>query len=1240
MEILQAVDYEQLFGYYELYMENTLDRQKGRTHFEQQGHSIHIKFLDGKNIIFSIHASGGRNAYLVTFKHLKKKNTYLPKCECPQFEGYKSCKHIAAIALWFDENYPDGLTITNKENGSITIQDSVKNLHPKTWTAEIAPIQLLQYFSLQPAKEIQNRKFDLPANFINDSFQINIPAWYSDHWETEIKYMGDNHFAFHCRCRDPKPCKHFTGLIHYHNINLIQRLIQSQNFEKEKKKAIEESGIPIHYLDRIRFEANILGEVSINKNSLMTISTDNIAMLVNNINYFDTDEKTNVTYISSFRTAIVENNTNNKIQLPYLWKVASKTRKKTKDSFEIVDSKYMNPEFWKYLPEMFRDSIIPVELVQESILRMKPNFHTNSALNQLMNELRKLHIAAKSFWDYACQINELVHVSYVNGTSRKKIEVLKPFPGLAKMEIIYIRHHNYGEIDFNLIYEDQVIPGSSLTEVYRGLYRDDRYLYMLNVEDQMTLALYRPASSQLVLKQALESFDAEILPRLKNRFVVKESLPDLLDDQPDPIPVIHLSSFDQKFIMIRLNFRYFDTEIHWKDKSTRIFVENAEGKTGRINRQPEKEKEFAAQVINYYPEFSKQINRDEFYLSIEAANKNFGFLRFIKHLIDHGYEIYGQDTIPGLKINPNPLKFSIRGGESRGWFEVQANASFGDVKINLNKIAKAIESDESYVLLDDGSLGLLPEEWINKFSLLFKMADKSSADTMRVHPAHVMLLPSDDTIADSGFRDSIRQKQEALSNLEKIKLKKPGSKIKAILRSYQLEGFQWLQQMHHTGFGACLADDMGLGKTLQTICFIDYLLTKEKSGKILVVCPTSLLFNWENELNKFAPHIKFVIHHGTERDFNFDGKFRLLLTSYGTLRNDIDHFNQQEWLYTILDESQAIKNPVAQMTLAVHGLNTKGRLILSGTPVQNNTFDLWSQFQFVNPGLLGSKTFFQEIFSNAIDKRREKTASDQLRKLIHPFILRRTKEQVATDLPEKTETILWCEMAADQRKIYEETREYYKQVISKSIETSGIGKSSFIVLEGMLKLRQLCDSPALLKKPVYNKCSSTKINELLRELEENTGNHKVLVFSQFTEMLAIIRKKLEAVEIKYNYLDGSTTASLRKQQVEEFQSNDDVRVFLISLKAGGVGLNLTQADYVYLIDPWWNPAAEQQAIDRTHRIGQQKPVIAYKMICKDSIEEKILALQSDKKEIAGELIKEDAAMFKKLSKDDIMELFG
>ncbi len=454
--------------------------------------------------------------------------------------------------------------------------------------------------------------------------------------------------------------------------------------------------------------------------------------------------------------------------------------------------------------------------------------------------------------------------------------------------------------------------------------------------------------------------------------------------------------------------------------------------------------------------------------------------------------------------------------------------------------------------------------------------------------------------------------------------------------------FHWLNYLSEIGWGGILADDMGLGKTIQALSFLYYYRQHHGKLRALVVCPTTLMFNWENEIKKFTPELTYHIHHGGERTRDKEqlSKAEVIITTYGTLRSDIKLLVDIPLDYVVLDESQAIKNPASKVTKAASLLNAKNRLCLSGTPLQNNTFDIFAQMNFLNPGMLGSIEFFRQEFAIPIDKFGEADRKDHLRKLLFPFILRRTKEQVAKDLPDKTETILYCEMEDEQRNIYDAYRNDFRDKILGTIESQGIQRSQLTILQGLMKLRQICDSPAILNESEKFPNHSIKLEELGREITENISNHKALVFSQFLGMLSLIKGKLKELDVDFEYFDGSTTAIERERAIQRFQNDEKCRVFLISLKAGGVGLNLTAADYVYIVDPWWNPAVEQQAIDRTHRIGQTKNIFAYRMICKDTIEDKILQLQDKKRVLAKDLITDDEGFVKSLSREDVEYLFS
>ena len=467
--------------------------------------------------------------------------------------------------------------------------------------------------------------------------------------------------------------------------------------------------------------------------------------------------------------------------------------------------------------------------------------------------------------------------------------------------------------------------------------------------------------------------------------------------------------------------------------------------------------------------------------------------------------------------------------------------------------------------------------------------------------------------------------------------------IAATLRPYQHKGFEWMVLLSEAGAGACLADDMGLGKTLQTICFLAYQLQRNPTEKHLVICPSSLLYNWQQELTKFAPQLSAYVHHGPQRIFEnmAEGNHQIVITTYGTMRADIEKMSALPFGIAVIDESHNIKNPSALITRAVNQLTATTRIALSGTPVMNNTFDLYAQLSFLLPGMFGSREFFKREYADAIDRDQDPEKIRALQKLTAPFILRRTKEQVATDLPEKIESTLWCEMGIDQKMAYDTIKENVRSSIFLDIKEKGLNNGKLSVINGMLKLRQVCNSGELVKEEDLFCYASIKTDILVEELKNIIPNHKALVFSQFTGMLDLLELSFNKHQIPFCRLDGNTPIPKRQELVNSFQQPDSSeKVFLISLKAGNAGLNLTAADYVFLFDPWWNTAVQQQAIDRTHRIGQTKNVFAYKMICRNTIEEKIMLLQQRKKKLAEDLIGEEEGFVKALTENDIEFLFS
>ena len=630
-------------------------------------------------------------------------------------------------------------------------------------------------------------------------------------------------------------------------------------------------------------------------------------------------------------------------------------------------------------------------------------------------------------------------------------------------------------------------------------------------------------------------------------------------------------------------------------------------------------------------------------LALKGAEvlKNNWFFLFIDTLKERQIPLFGVEHLKQFKFNTAKPSTRLYISSNTDWFDAKVEISFGEQKVSIQDIKNMLSNKQQFVPLKDGSLGVLPEEWIQKYALMFKVGE-GKTDTLKLSKYHFSVL--DELYQQRDEEELIFQlegKYEKIREKYNIPDVAAPAHLMPILRPYQVSGFQWLNYLNEVQWGGILADDMGLGKTIQTLSFLQHL--KEKNGKVLalVVCPTSLLYNWQNELKKFTPSLQFQIHHGGSRSRKqlIGEGVEVIITTYGTLRSDIKIFSEVNFDYVILDESQAIKNPSSKVTKAASLLKANNRLCLSGTPLQNNTFDIYAQMNFLNPGMLGTVEFFKHNFSMPIDKFDEQEQKEHLRKTVFPFILRRTKEQVAKDLPEKQEMVLYCEMGDEQRKIYEAYRNDYRDKLLGMVEEKGLQKSQLSILQGLMKLRQICDSPAIIKDEAYPN-ESVKLAELTREIVENIGGHKALVFSQFLGMLGLIKTALTELGIDFEYFDGGSTIQERERAIDRFQNDPNCRVFLISLKAGGVGLNLTAADYVYIVDPWWNPAVEQQAIDRTHRIGQTKNIFAYRMICNDTVEDKILKLQERKKSLAKELISDEEGFVKSLTKEDINYLFS
>ncbi|MEO9023046.1 MAG: SNF2-related protein [Ginsengibacter sp.] len=771
------------------------------------------------------------------------------------------------------------------------------------------------------------------------------------------------------------------------------------------------------------------------------------------------------------------------------------------------------------------------------------------------------------------------------------------------------------------------------------LFLYDKTLYLWSKPEQMLVAEKFRNTLHVPNEQWPSLLKDMILP-LSNEFKVSFDaalIRETKEGQPD-ISVMLIEKGD--YLLFQPVFTYKGFSVKSSDKDT-IIVPDGD-KVLMVKRNKEAEEEFIQKLGKLHSQFINQPQNKSLVLKGADVLKNNWFFLFVDAMKEMKVPVYGFEALKNFRFNTAKPSTRIHLSSGMDWFDAKVELAFGEQHIGIAEIQKALTNKQSFVQLNDGTLGILPDEWIKKYSLLFKVGEGKN-NQLRLSKFHLSVIDDlYDQRDEQELSFELDEKYERLRNFKSIPEVPIPVELENRLRPYQLSGFHWLNYLSTVGWGGILADDMGLGKTVQALSMLLHYAEKNEGLKALVVCPTTLIYNWENEINKFTPSLTRRIHHGNTRakrkeDFGDDN---VLITTYGTLRSDIQLLMKIPFDYVVLDESQAIKNPSSKVTRAACLLKARNRVCMSGTPLQNNTFDIYAQMNFLNPGLLGSMEFFRNEFSTPIDKFGEQEQKDHLKKLLYPFILRRTKEQVAKDLPDKTETILFCEMESAQRNVYEAYRNSYRNKILGVIDDQGVGKSQLTILQGLMKLRQICDSPAILNEEERYPNDSIKLEELTREITENIGEHKALVFSQFLGMLALIKQKLKENNIEFEYFDGSTSPIDREKAIQNFQTNEKCRVFLISLKAGGVGLNLTAADYVYIVDPWWNPAVEQQAIDRTHRIGQTKNIFAYRMICKDTIEDKILQLQERKRILAKELISDDQTFVKSLTKEDVEYLFS
>ena len=738
-------------------------------------------------------------------------------------------------------------------------------------------------------------------------------------------------------------------------------------------------------------------------------------------------------------------------------------------------------------------------------------------------------------------------------------------------------------------------------------------------------------------------FEKFVAPLIEKYHVYAEGF-EIKTEKHEPSPVIKVIYVDSGVSQLQLYFKY-DTHAFAMGNEKKITVHLEKEEDNYIFTRIKRDAAWEKQKFNVLTSLGlKKVspifhnlevppNRDEdqSYAIINWVNEH------IEQLKEEGFEIEQHQGTKKFLFATNKIDFEIK--EDNDWFDINAIVYFGTHPIPFIALKQHILHKKREFTLPDGAIAIIPEKWFTQYGSLFSLSDGGKALKLKKH--HIGLI---NELAEDGIANvTLSRKLERLNDFENIADTQMPVHFKGDLRSYQKAGYNWFSFLREYNFGGCLADDMGLGKTIQTLAMLQKIKEEDEQNATkstsLIIMPTSLIYNWLNEAKKFTPKLKIHAHTGSSRnkDISQFAKYDIIITTYGITRVDIDLLKEYYFNYIILDESQNIKNPSSKSFKAVRVLKSRHKLVLSGTPVENSVSDLWTQLTFLNPGLLGTQAFFNEEYVQAIEKRKDEEKARKLQAIIKPFVLRRTKEQVASELPAKTEQIFYCDMSEDQAAYYEKTKSAYRNDLLSSMDDGTYAKKQVQLLQGLTALRQLANHPVMIDE--HYASDSGKFENVIHTLDNVLkGGHKVLIFSQFVKHLNIFKQYFEQEAIPFSYLDGATKN--RGEIVAEFQENTELKVFLISIKAGGVGLNLTQADYVFILDPWWNPAVEQQAIDRTHRIGQEKKVFIYKFIAKDTVEEKILALQNRKKRLASSLITTEESFFKSLSKEDIREILN
>jgi len=873
-------------------------------------------------------------------------------------------------------------------------------------------------------------------------------------------------------------------------------------------------------------------------------------------------------------------------------------------------------------------------------------FQNNPATSKTASDIRSLKVIVKN----TLGLRFFYHDSgFSENVSAGSLVEVRVGGILHQFSLLVRKQDQFYEVVPQVTLKEEVLHPQQLPFLYDYFVLHKGMLHLAgNLTIVKLLQYFSGRRSMQVHELQFSAFNEKVLARLEERVeVVHSYIESATQEQIEEAGlngaterIVYLSDLNQ-YVIINPVMRYGSVEVPVRSKKA-VYLPDARGRLMAMHRDEKAEDSFLGFLLRQHPLFYEQLEDGltYFYLHRDRFLNEEWFLDAFEQWREAGISIFGFNQLKGNKVNGHKASIAVQVQSGLNWFNTKLQVRYGKQDASLKQMQRAVRNKSRYVQLDDGTLGILPEEWVERMSQFFFAAEIIGEDliTPRQHFDAIAALYKEAELDDE-VKDAIKNYREKLSNPENVNPVETPKELHAQLRQYQLQGLSWLNFLDEQQFGGVLADDMGLGKTVQVIAFMLLLKEKGRTDTNLIVVPTSLLFNWQVELARFAPSLRVYTSHGAERKKEvqaFD-LYDVVLTSYGTLLSDINYLRRYQFGYVFLDESQQIKNISSQRYHAARLLQSRNRLAITGTPIENNTIDLYAQISFACPGLLGNKQYFKDVYSTPIDKFEDRKRAAELQRKVAPFVLRRTKEAVAPELPDKTEQVLYCPMGEAQRAVYEayeaELRDYLEGKMKDEIL-----RASIHVLRGLTQLRQICNDPRLLKGEHVQGGGSSKIEALMEQIDSKSVKHKILVFSQFVSMLDLVREELDKSGISYAYLTGATQN--REAAVDRFQNDPQVRVFLLSLKAGGAGLNLTAASYVYLIDPWWNPAVEAQAIDRAYRIGQHKNVQAIRLICPGTVEEKMMLLQQSKKDRFADLVHSGKNMFSAMTAEDWKEILG